>query len=150
MEETEWSREEVKRLKWKQLFQVNIVYLLVFFLSIYFIKTGVSLSLYFIILCIILWLMVASYLYTVITGKPFGTKTSRRLQRIAKEKKGEKSWKRKKMIELIAIAFFVILCTVLIVTMEFRTKQLDIYTVFPIIGAFLGMNIGEIVRIGKL
>lgn len=147
---TNWNIQKVKRLKWKQLVQNNLVMLILFFLSIYYMKTGVSISVFFRLLCLSIWIIVAHTLYTFITGKMIGTKTSKRVFAFDRDYLGEKRWKRRKMIELITVSVLGIIITVLVVTMSFNDEKLDIYNLIPIIGGWLGFNIGETFRIKKL
>jgi len=150
MNEAEWNIQKVKHLKRKQLVQYNLAMLLLFLLYIYYVKTGGSISIFFSLLCLLIWIIVVHTLYTLITGKTIGTKTSRLVQTFDRDYLGEKRWKRRKMIEFIIIGVLGVICTVLMATMNFGSKELEIYNLFPIIGGWLGFNIGEIFRIRNL
>ena len=88
MDETQWDIQEVKHLKKKQLVQYNIVMLLLFVLFGYFSENG-NTSLLFGVFCVLVWIVVAITLYTLMTGKPIGTKTSRRVQVFDRNRLGE-------------------------------------------------------------
>lgn len=150
MTETAWDIDEVKRLKKIQLVQGNTMMLL-FFVSFPYVvmseNTFVLLGLY----CVILWIFVASILYTLKTGKTFGTKTSRRVQAFDKDHLGEKRWKRRKVIEAVIISISTIVLTVLLCVFDFNDVRSDYSNyAFPFIGSWIGYNIGEIVRMNKL
>jgi len=74
MQTSEWDIEEVKRLKKKLLVQGNLVMLLLLLLSIYYIKTGGSVTVFFGLCCVLMWIIVAHTFKTLITGKNIGTK----------------------------------------------------------------------------
>lgn len=150
MGETNWDIQKVKRLKWKQLVQHNLAMLILFFLSMYYMKIGGSVSVFFLLLCLWIWMIVAHTLFTFITGKMIGTKTSKFVFAFDRDYLGEKCWKRRKMMEVITVSFLSIMITVLVFTMNFNAEKLEIYNLIPIIGGWLGFNIGETFRIKKI
>ncbi|WP_223701773.1 hypothetical protein [Sutcliffiella deserti] len=151
MVETHWDIDEVKHLKKKQLIQSNLLMLLLFVLFAYFAENG-NLFLFFGVHFVLLWIIVAITLYTLKTGKPIGTKTNRRVQEFDKNRMGEKRWKRKKITEIVVISVInSVLFTVLIIVVDFDNLTLDFpISAFPFIGAWVGLNLGEIIRMNKL
>jgi len=77
---TKWDIRKVKRLKRKQLMQYNLVMLILFILSVYFVKIGGSMATFFSIGIPLLWIITAYTIYALITGKIIGTKTSKCVQ----------------------------------------------------------------------
>src|SRR5699024_3646142 len=147
MNETEWDIQEVKRLKWKQLVQYNVLMLLLFS---YYLLDGNSFFLFWSLLCLALWVIVAHSLYTFFTGKMIGTKTMKLVQAFDKNYLGEKHWNKRKLIEVISISAVSLFCTLLVITQGFNFGALEIYNFLPFIGAWLGFNIGEVIRIKRL
>lgn len=150
MNDTQWDIQEVKKLKKKQLVQTNLVMLLIFLLFAYFAENGKP-SLLIGGVCVLLWILVAITLYVLKTGRPIGTKTSRIVQEFDRDRLGEKRWKRRKMTEAVMISVISVLITVLVFVEDLTSVRLDfsIYA-FPFIGAWIGQNVGEIVRMKKL
>jgi magnesium-transporting ATPase (P-type) len=149
MEETQWDIKKVKRLKKKQLLQINLVMLLLFLLFGYFSQNGKS-SLIIWGFCVIMWLTVVITFFTL-KRRPIGTKTSRILQKFDKDRLGQKRWKRRKIIEFGIISVISVFVTVLVFSMDFNSAKFDFpLDAFPFIGAWVGTNIGEIVRISNL
>lgn len=147
---TKWDIRKVKRLKRKQLMQYNLVMLILFILSVYFVKIGGSMATFFSIGIPLLWIITAYTIYALITGKIIGTKTSKRVQTFNLEYWGKRRWKRKRVIGAIVISVLSILCTVIVATVNFNSEASEIHNVFPIVGAWLGFNIGETFKIKKL
>lgn|SRR5699024_3087146 len=148
MGETEWDIQEVKRLKRKQLVQYNVLMLLLF--SFYYLWAGNSSFLFWSLLCLALWIIVAHSLYGFFTGKMIGTKTMKLVQAFDKDYLGKKRWNKIKLIEVISISVVSLFCTLLVVTQRFNFGALEIYNFFPFVGAWLGFNIGEVIRIKRL
>ena len=150
MNETQWDIKEVKHLKIKQLVQYNVVWLLLFLLFGYFAMNGKT-SLLFGGMCVILWIVVASSLYNLITEKPIGTKTSRMVQEFDRTQLGQKRWKRRRMIETAFIIVICVFVTVFVSINDFNSETINSpIHLFPYIGAFIGYNSGEIYRISNL
>src|SRR5699024_5468361 len=102
------------RLKWKQLVQYNVLMLLLF--SFYYLWAGNSFFLFWSLLCLALWVIVAHSLYTFFTGKMIGTKTMKLVQAFDKNYLGEKHWNKRKLIEVISISVVSLFCTLLVIT----------------------------------
>ncbi|WP_411954877.1 hypothetical protein ACKXGF_03460 [Alkalibacillus sp. S2W] len=150
MEETDWDIEEVKHLKTKQLIQSNLVMLLLFVLIGYFAENGNIFVLYG-MFCVLLWLIVAVTLYILTTGKFVGTKTNRRVQEFDRTQLGEKRWRRRKIIELVFMSLLSVIVTVLTFVEDYETAIFNFpIDAFPFMGAWLGYNIGEMIRIHNL
>lgn len=150
MDETQWDIQEVKHLKKKQLVQSNLVMLLLFVLFGYFAENGKP-SLLIGGVCVLLWILVAITLYVLKTGRPIGTKTSRIVQEFDRNRLGEKRWKRRKMTEAVIISVISVFITVLVFVKDLNSVRLDFpISAFPYIGAWIGYNVGEIVRMNKL
>ncbi|AST91105.1 hypothetical protein BC6307_07340 [Sutcliffiella cohnii] len=147
---TQWDIQEVKHLKRKQLVQNNLVMMFLFVLIGYFSKHGKP-SLLIGVFCVLLWIIVAITLYTIKTGRPIGTKTSKRVQEFDRNRSGEKRWKQKKMTEAVIISVISVLITGLLFVKDFNSLRLDFpIGAFPFIGAWIGYNIGEIIRMNNL
>lgn len=150
MDETQWDIQKVKHLKKKQLVQYNLVMLLLFVLFGYLAENGKP-SLLIGIFCVIMWIIVAITLYVLKTGSPIGTKTSRIVQEFDRNRLGEKHWKRRKMTEAVIISVISVLITILLFNLDLNSLRLDFpISVLPFIGAWIGYNIGEIIRMNNL
>lgn len=150
MEEIECDIQEVKRLKRRQLVQVNLVVLLAFFLSVYYVSVGLPLFVFFGFTCLLLWILFAHALYTLTTGKMIGTKTSKLIQAFERNRSGERRWKRKQATETTFIGIVSIICTVLVFNMDLSSETLEFMNLWPFIGAWIGSNIGAIIRTSNL
>ncbi|MGB2871229.1 hypothetical protein [Psychrobacillus psychrotolerans] len=95
MDETQWDIQEVKHLKKKQLFQNNLVMLLLFVLFGYLAENGKP-SLLIGGFCVLLWIIVVITLYVLKTGSPIGTKTSRIVQEFDRRSFGREALEAKK------------------------------------------------------
>jgi len=111
VEKTHLVIENVRRLMKKQLIQNNVIMLLLFVLFYYFSAKG-NLSFFIGIICVLLWVQVAITLYTLITGKPIGTKTGKIVQEFDKRRFGAKRWQRKKVTETVIFSALSVLITV--------------------------------------
>lgn len=150
MEETEWDIQEVKRWKKTQLIQTNIGMLLIFLLLIYFIEYGHP---YFFIggFYVFVLIIAAIELYKLGTGRFIGTKTSRRVQAFDKARSGEKRWKRRKILEAVFLIALIVFITVFMYTTDIDHSRVDFSSIaFPFIGAWIGHNLGELIRMSKL
>lgn len=150
MGEIEWDIQEIKRIKWIELIQANLVALFAFFLSFYYIKVGLSLSVFFCFTCLLLWILFAHALYTLITGELIDTKTSKLSHAFDKNRLGKKRWKRKKLIETIVIGIICTVCTILIFNTDFPPDTLTFWNLSPFIGAWIGFNTGSLIRTSAL
>ncbi|NIK11630.1 hypothetical protein [Alkalibacillus almallahensis] len=150
MEETDWDIEEVKQLKTKQLIQFNLLMLLLFVLIGYFAENGNVLVLHGMI-CLLSWIVLAVTLYILTTGKFVGTKTNRRVQKFDRTQLGEERWRRRKIIELVFMSLLSVIVTVLTFVEDYETAIFNFpIDAFPFMGAWLGLNIGEMIRIHDL
>ncbi len=147
MNETKWNIEEVKHLKKKQLIYSNLVMVLLFILFVIYALYGGTPTVVFGFWCVLLWIFAAHGIYTLLTGKTMGTKFIRRVMAFDIDHIGKKRWKRRKFIE-------VVLClsiTVVIFNLDFGSRSLDLpLYIFPFIGSFVGMNLGQLTRIKNL
>ncbi|RCW63881.1 hypothetical protein [Saliterribacillus persicus] len=150
MDEIQWNIQEVKHFKKKQLVQYNLVMLLLFVLFGYFIENG-NPPLLIGGFCVLLWILVSITFYALKTGRPIGTKTTRMVQEFDRNRLGEKRWKQRKMTEAIIMSVISILITVSVFVKDFNSVRLDFpISAFPFIGAWIGYNIGEIIRMNNL
>ncbi|WP_430787272.1 hypothetical protein VBD025_16015 [Virgibacillus flavescens] len=150
MEGTQWDIREVIHLKKIQLVQDNFFMLLIFVLFGYMAENGMS---YVLIgaACILSWIAVAVSLYTLITGRSFGTKTRRRVQEFDRDRSGEKRWKRKKIAEIIIFSVIGVIITSFIFDKGINSARLDFpLNALPFFGVWVGHNVGEIIRMNKL
>jgi len=124
--------------------------LLLLLFSFYYLWAGNSAFFFWSLLCLALWFIVAHSLYTFFTGKMIGTKTMKLVQAFDKNYLGKKRWNKRKLIEVISISVVSLFCTLLVITQGFNFSALEIYNFFPFIGAWVGFNIGEVIRIKRL
>ncbi|TVP83493.1 MAG: hypothetical protein EA344_09230 [Alkalicoccus sp.] len=150
MNETEWDLQEVKQLKKKRLVQNNFMMLIFFLLFVYYIEAGFSAAALLPVCTAFLWFITGRMLYTVITGKPLGTKTNRFIQTFDKYKKGTRGWKLRIGAEAAFTGACSILLTGVMVFMDFDDSPLRFSAVFPVVGSWIGYNIGEMFRINSL
>lgn len=150
MEKDKWDLKEVKRLKWRQLIQYNVVMLLLFLVAIYAVKSTSSAYFIFIFFTVIVWIVSIHALYTLKTGKILGTKTMKIVHQYDKDFQGKKRWKRKKILEAVFAMIVAIGCTVLVSRLDLRDVTVNYYNLAPFIGAWVGLNIGEVFRITNL
>lgn len=154
MYEKEWDIQRVKRLKLKLLIQSNVFMLLIFLLAVVYINIGWPISVFLILSCLLLWVLVAYIFSTFISEKGGLTKTSRLVQSFDMDHWGKKRWKRKKVTELVFVSIISAASTVLIVNMllstDLTSEILRFFNIIPFIGAWVGFNIGEIVRMNNL
>ncbi|WP_244504240.1 hypothetical protein [Salibacterium halotolerans] len=151
MHETEWDIQEVKRLKKKQLVQQNLLMLLLFVLFAFYVHNVGSASVLLGLCCVLLWLTAVPPLYTLKTGEPIGTKTSRMVQAFDRYHWGEKRWKRNTMMETGILMIGSVVFTVLFFVWDVDSIRLDSpIGVFPFIGGWIGFNAGQIIRLMKL
>ncbi|WP_142826710.1 hypothetical protein [Planococcus soli] len=150
MDEAQWDIREVKHLKKIQLVQGNLAMLLLFLLLVYFADSGrhsIIIGIFF----VVMWIVLAITLYTLKTGRPVGTKTSKRVQEFDKDRLGEKRWRRNRIIEAVGIGIVGVGIVILLFVVDFSAARLDSPSYhFPFIGAWVGYNIGEIIRISSL
>ncbi|WLR47195.1 hypothetical protein LC065_16975 [Halobacillus litoralis] len=149
--ETQWNIEEVKRLKKKQLLHSNLVLLAFFALFIIYALNEGTLNVVIGFFCVILWGIAANTLYTIITGKVLGSKTYRRVLAFDIDNMGKERWKQRKFIEFTVLIVLCLGITVVLFTIDFGSARLDFpLDVFPMLGGWIGMNIGQIARIKNL
>ncbi|WP_153461695.1 MULTISPECIES: hypothetical protein [Sediminibacillus] len=150
MDEVNLDIQEVKRLKKKLLVQYNLVMLLLFVLFRYLAENGEP-SLLIGGSLVLIWIIVAVTLYTLKTGRYFGTKASIMVQKFDRRRLGEKRWKRRRMTEAVIISVICIFISVFVWVKGINPASVDFPgSTFPFIGAWVGYNIGEIVRIYDL
>src|SRR5699024_12272253 len=89
-------------------------------------------------------------LLKLVKGNSLGTKKRKRVLAFDKDCLGKSRWKKKKMIEVISMSILAIISTVIVMNVDFNAEKVDIYTFLPIIGAWLGYNVGETFRIANL
>ena len=150
MSELVWDIKEVKRLKKKSLVELNIAMLLIFLFAVFYINMGWSLSLFFGLACLAIWFFAGLSLYTLITGNTTGTKTNKQVQAFDRQRAGDKSWKRKRITEVILFSVLGVVCTLLIFPIDLSDESLRYINVIPFMGAWFGANLGSIIRIINL
>lgn len=146
MDETKWDIKEVKHLKKKQVIQNNLVMLLLFVLLVFFADNGMH-SLIIGIFFLLIWIILAITLYTLKTGRPIGTKTSRLVQEFDRNRLGEKRWKQNRIAEAVIISVIGVGIAVLWFVKDVNSFGLDFPSyAIPFIGSWIGYNLGEIIR----
>ena len=150
MEEEHWDIKEIKKLKKKQLLLGNLFMLVIFLLFVYFFESRNLFVITWVILAGLLVVLLLT-LYTLLTGKLIGTKTSRRVQAFDRKYWGKKRWKRKKIVEATLYAILGGGLAYLLFTVDFNFSNQPITSsLFPFIGAWIGYNLGEITRMKNL
>lgn len=151
MNENRGNIQKVRHLKWQRLIQYNLLFFILFLVSIYFVWFNKPDYLFLGILCLLLWIIAAQRLYTSVTGETVGTKISKLIQSSEKHKSGEEKWLRKKKKESITIGVVAILLTLLLITMSLSFNKnemnMDVNSIYIIILSWFALNIGEITRI---
>ena len=151
MDETQWDIQEVKHLKKKQLVQSQSRNASCYSCYLVTFSENGKPSLLIGGVCVLLWIIVAITLYVLKTGRPIGTKTSRIVQEFDRNRLGEQRWKRRKMTEAVIISIISVFITVLVFVKDLNSVRLDLSIgAFPFIGAWIGYNIGEIIKMNKL
>ncbi|MEZ0481628.1 hypothetical protein [Planococcus sp. SSTMD024] len=150
MEATQQELIEIIKLKKKQLLWGNLFMLVIFLLFGYLLGNGKILFVTWILIVFLLIMTVLS-LYTLITGTIIGTKTMRRIQTFDRKRWGKKKWKRTKIIEIVLFTGLGIGMSVFVFNTEFDSSNRNLSSFsFPFLGAWIGYNLGEIIRIAGL
>lgn len=153
MGEDEWDIKGIKRLKKKKLVQTNLWFLLTFVLLAIYVMNRWEMSVLLGLCCVVMWIILGKALYTLKTGRFFGTKTSRRVEYFDREYMGEKRWKRREVTEAVILSVLNVVITVCFFVLDFdydSVPRASLVDAFPFMGAWLGANIGEIVRMNNL
>ncbi|WP_156896433.1 hypothetical protein [Halobacillus kuroshimensis] len=149
-----WDVKHIRRLKKRLLLQQNIVMLfIVIFFSIYAIN-GWPVA-HFLVLCAVVLSGIGFFaLLSLWKGEPQGTKMVRTIQAYEKDVKGTQRWRRKKWMESIFIFLFVSAIIAFLIFLNHdaiqQSQQGFPGDVIPLLGAWIGMNIGSFVRIKDL
>ncbi|UOQ83609.1 hypothetical protein [Gracilibacillus salinarum] len=151
MIESGWDIREVKRLKKIKLVQTNLLLLFCFALYISIVEMGGNSHFVFGSLSVSGWVVTAMMLYTLKTGKTIGTKVVKRVSAFDKDFRGEERWRRRTMIETVIVGGMSVAFTVCLFVLDFGGTELDYPSdILPLIGCWVGHNIGEIVRLLEL
>lgn len=150
MDDKVWDIQEVKRLKKKGLVEFNLGMLVIFLISAFYINMGWSVSVFFGMVCLVIWFFTAHSLYILITGKTTGAKTNKLVQAFDRDRSGDKRWKRLKIIEVILFGILGVVCTLLIFPIDIDSKPLQFMDIWALMGAWFGSNLGTIIRISNL
>src|SRR5699024_2477041 len=78
--------QKVRHLKWQRLIQYNLLFYILFLVSIYFVWSNKPDYLFLGILCLLLWMIAAQRLYASVTGETVGTNRSKLIQSFEKYK----------------------------------------------------------------
>ena len=150
MDEARQELKEITKLKKMQLLWGNLFMLVTFLLLSHLLETGKILFATWIVILFILVMVVLS-LYTLITGTIIGTKTTRRIRAFDRKRWGETKWK---LLNITEVVLYLGMGTGLIYLVfntdfDLLIPNLSSFT-FPFIGAWVGYNLGEIIRIAGL
>lgn len=150
MDEAQQELIEITKLKKKQLLWGNLFMLVTFLLLSYLLENGKILLATWIVILFILVMVVLS-LCTLITGTIIGTKTTRRIRAFDRKRWGETKWKLLNITEVVLYIGMGTGLIYLVFNMDFDllNPNLSSFT-FPFIGAWVGYNLGEIIRIAGL
>src|SRR5699024_1158016 len=129
----DWDIQTITRLKKKIVGYNNLYNLLFVLLSMFYMMIGGHISVYFVLCCLLGWMIVLHSLFTLVTGNSLGTKTRKRVLAFDKDCLGKSRWKKKKMIEVISISILAIISTVIVMSVDFNAEKLDIYTFFQLL-----------------
>ncbi|MFP3322684.1 hypothetical protein R0K05_06225 [Planococcus sp. SIMBA_160] len=150
MDEAQQELIEIKGLRKKQLLWGNLFMLVIFLLLNYLLGNGKLLFVSWILIVLLLLSTVHS-LYTLITGKIIGTKTTRRIRAFDRKRWGQKKWR---LLNITHIVLYIGMGTGLIFLVfntDFDLLNPNWFSfIFPFLGAWFGYNLGEISRIKKL
>src|SRR5699024_9543895 len=131
--------------------QHNLLFIILFLLSIYFVLFNKPDYLFLGILCLLLWLIAAQRLYASVTGEMVGTNISKLIQLFERHKKEKGKWLQKKKKESMTIGIVAILLTIFLVTMSLSFNRndlnMDMNSIYIIILSWVALNVGEIIRI---
>lgn len=150
MDEAQQELIEITKLKKKQLLWGNLFMLMTFLLLSYLLENGKILFATWIVILFI-FVMVVLSLYTLITGTIIGTKTARRIRAFDRKRWGKTKWK---LLNITEVVLYIGMGTGLIflvfnMNFDLLNPNLSSFT-FPFIGAWVGYNLGEIIRIAGL
>lgn len=150
MDEAQQELKEITKLKKKQLLWGNLFMLMTFLLLSYLLENGKILFATWIVILFI-FVMVVLSLYTLITGTIIGTKTTRRIRAFDRKRWGKTKWKLLNITEVVLYIGMGTGLIYLVFNMDFDllNPNLSSFT-FPFIGAWVGYNLGEIIRIAGL
>ncbi|MGD7043068.1 hypothetical protein [Jeotgalibacillus proteolyticus] len=150
MEESQRELREIKKLKKKRLVQYNLAMLLIIVLVVYFDINVFSPFITGIILGLMV-IYVAISIYTLVTGRVFGTKTSKRLEEFDKRHWGKKRWKQNRLAQILIISVLGVIISVFFFSTDFNHERYDApISPGPFIGVWIGVNIGMILQINKI
>jgi len=151
LNENRGNIQKVRHLKWQRLVQHNLLFIILFLLSIYFVWFNKPDYLFLGILCLLLWMIAAQRLYASVTGEMVGTNISKLIQSFEKHKNGKGKWLQKKKKESMTIGIVAILLTIFLVTMSLSFNRndlnMDMNSIYIIILSWVALNVGEIIRI---
>ncbi|AUD14966.1 hypothetical protein CXF77_17235 [Planococcus sp. MB-3u-09] len=148
--EAQQEIKEIKKLKKMQLLWGNLFMLVTFLLLSYLLGNGKILFVTWALIIFLLILTILS-LYTLVTGTIIGTKNTRRIRAFDRKCWGEKKWKRNKIIEIVLYTGLGIGITALAFNTDLDSSHRNLSDfAFPFAGAWIGYNLGEIMRIAAL
>lgn len=151
MAEKEWDLKEIKRIKKKNLVKSNLVLVVIFASLNFLFESGVSHTVIFGMLCLLLWLATVIIAYTYKTGKVIGTKDSQLDYDFEKWRLGEKRAKKRAVIGLVIFILFSIGATIAFFMVDFEQRNMDPSSdLFMLFAALLGLNLAQVNRIRKL
>ncbi|SIS38713.1 hypothetical protein [Salimicrobium flavidum] len=151
MENTEWNLEEVQRLKKKRLLHYNLLYA-IFFVLFFYTAERMTFPAFGALFTFLFWIYGFFLLYIIRTGKRFGPSTWRRINEFDQFHQGEKKWRRKQYLEVGIILGIAFTFTVFLFVLDFENTDRMRFPEdsFGLFGAWIGLNIGELFRIGLL
>ncbi|MGM0896437.1 MAG: hypothetical protein ACQEV0_00980 [Bacillota bacterium] len=150
MDEAQQELKEITKLKKKQLLWGNLFMLMTFLLLSYLLENGKILFATWIVILFI-FVMVVLSLYTLITGTIIGTKTTRRIRAFDRKRWGKTKWKLLNITEVVLYIGMGTGLIYLVFNMDFDLLNPNLSSfIFPFIGAWVGYNLGEIIRIAGL
>ncbi|MFD1019685.1 hypothetical protein [Thalassobacillus hwangdonensis] len=152
MNEQDWDIKKIKRLKIKHLVAYNLVMVLVAVLFGMFADHGGTTGVVLILCCIALWIQLIIILWSLRTGRVFGIKSERLVQKFERAYMGEKRWKRRKIGQAVLVLIINIGITAFIINFDvFRPMYMESPSdYFPLFAGWVGYNAGEITRIRKI
>ena len=151
MNENKGNIQKVRHLKWQRLTQYNLLFFILFLVSIYFVWSNKLNYLFLGILCLLLWMIAAQRLYASVTGETIGTNISKLIQSFEKYKSGEGKWLQKKKKESMTIGIVAILLTIFLIIMSLSFNKndlnMDMNSIYIIILSWIALNAEEVIKI---
>ncbi|WP_347860814.1 hypothetical protein U0355_08870 [Salimicrobium sp. PL1-032A] len=147
MDKNGWDFDEIRGLKLRRLVHYNILYA-IFFVLFFYVAERMTFASFGALFTSLFWIYGLYLVIVLRTGKRFVPAMWKYINEFDKFHQGEKKWRRKQYVELGIIFGIAAIFTVCLVTLDFSYAD---RMRFPqdsagLFGAWIGLNIGELVR----